>query len=237
MRTTRDAAPFLLSLVVACATVTGCNSNTDPIAAELDDRYPSTSASDWVTYADFAAVVTVAAEESGSPNDEELERGEGDIDRAVVFSVDSVVWQKEGASAAPTDLEYAALGWQFGGGDAEARRPMISEDRPRLEVGETYVMAFAWQPRVCYEGDGVIPGHWNGLGYGSVLPYADETVGVGEFAGDQRSLEEAQKAAESLPTDSIAAQTVGQDASAVRALLDVATPSTIKDFGSAPSEC
>lgn len=242
MRTTKVTGlrAVWLSLLMA-ALACGCGSartGNASVHAELSDRFPSTTAQDWVTYADFAAVVTVTAEKAGKPDAEDLQRGEGEIERTVDLTVDRVIWQARNAQRVPpSTLEYSALGWQFRGQDAKDRRPVVADDRPRLEVGHTYLMAFAWQPTVCYEGDGVIPGHWNGLGSGSVLPYDKAKVGVGEFASGNRDLASARAAVEQGPEGSLAASAVGQDAQAVADILANAKPGTKGDYGPMPSDC
>jgi hypothetical protein len=207
------------------------------VSAELSDRFPSTTAEDWVTYADFAAEVEVADERSSAPSAEDLKRGEGDLERTVILSIEDVLWRAPGGEPPPTELEYSALGWRFDDADANERKAIVADDRPRLEVGHKYVLAFHWQAERCYEGDGVIPAHWNGLGAGSVLPYADDTIGVGEFAGERRDLDEARADAEELPDDSVAAAAVGQDAHVIAAMLDATQPGKVEDFGPTPSDC
>jgi hypothetical protein len=203
----------------------------------LSDRYPSTTASDWVTYADFAAVVEVASEANGVPDKEDLERGEGDVGRTVNLRVLQVIWRSPGARPAPAEFEYAALGWHFSDGDSKDLRPMVANDRPRLEVGGTYLMAFTWQPEVCYEGDGSIPAHWNGLGGGSVLPYEQKSVGVGEFAGEQRGQQAALEDARTLPQDALAALATNRGADFVSQVLARTQPGEPEDLGPAPSSC
>lgn len=236
MRTTRSNLRGLATALFACLLLSGCGGDSR-VPVELSDRYPSTTAADWVTYADFAAVVEVVDEKSGQPSAEDLERGEGDITRTVTLRVAEVLWQAPDRRQAPVELEYAALGWQFQDGNPKDLQPMVASDRPRLEVGGTYLMAFKWQQEVCYEGDGVIPAHWNGLGSGSVLPYDGKTIGVGEFAGEQRDLDAASEDAKDLPSDALASQAVGKDGKFAAQLLESARPGQAEDYGPAPSTC
>lgn len=239
-----DRVSHAAAIAVATLSIsmlTGCDdAPTDAgssVMVGLSDRYPSDTPQDWVTYADFAAEVEVVSETRTDPTSEDLKRGEGDLQRTVTLGVEDVLWRAPDGVAPPRELDYSALGYQFADGDAKTLQPMIAADRPRVEVGHRYVMAFRWQDERCYEGDGVIPAHWNGLGAGSELPYDNGAIGVGEFAGTDRSLETARTAARAFPNDSIAAQTVGLDASAVTALLTIATPGEEGDFGPTPSDC
>jgi hypothetical protein len=207
------------------------------VHVELSDRFPSSTAEDWVTYADFAAVVEMSRETKGEPDPTEVEHGEGDVPRTGVFTVKEVLWEADGGRRAPDSLEYSLLGWWLQDGDGKALAEEVSGDRPRLELGETYIISFAWQEERCYEGDGVVPAHWVGLGWGSELPYGDGQVGVGEFAGKQRDLREARAHADELPPESVSALTVGQPASAVAELLAQARPGPVEDYGPLPSDC
>ena len=236
MRTTNGNRWAAVAAGVACVLVSGC-SNQSSVRVDLNDRYPSTTATDWVTYADFAAVVEVAGDKSSDPSAEELERGEGAVSRSVNLRVVEVLWRGSDSKQPPAELDYAALGWQFRDGDLENLMPMVASDRPRLEVGGTYLMAFTWQPEVCYEGDGVIPAHWNSLGSGSVLPYENKAVGVGEFAGEQRDEESATEDAKELPSDALSALAVGRDAQFVAAMLTISRPGEAEDYGPTPSTC
>ena len=177
----------LLFVVVGCASDddgSGQPSGRATVQTSLDDAYPSTTAKDWVTYADAVAVVTVVNERN-SPSGIFEESGEGAVDRLITLQVDSVVWRRPGARELPPTLEYLALGWHVREGESlPTAAEVVAPDRPRLELDRTYVMALEWQPPLCYQGDGEIPEKWGGLGSGSALPFEDRVVGAGEFGPD-----------------------------------------------------
>lgn len=232
MRALAVAALATLAIGTGCSTAVG-----ESVPSEMADRYPSTTASEWVTYADFVAVVTIPEDRRAVPAQEALKRGEGAVDRAVRFAVEEVVWRKEGSRQPPASIVYPALGWEFRGGDVENAAEVVPDDRPRFEPGNRYVVAFAWEPERCYEGDGVIPPRWVGLGSGSALPFDGDVIGAGEFAGEERGIVAAEEYAEQLPTDSVAALVTGEPLDRLRALLAEAEPEPKGDYGPAPSDC
>ncbi len=225
-------------VLLAVALTAGCGLVGDStVTAEPSDRYPSTTASDWVTYADFVAVVKVAEDRRAAPAQEARERGEGFIDRSVTLTVEKIVWRKADAPPAPATIVYPALGWMFRDGNVENTRELVPIDRPRYEQGHRYVSAFVWEPSRCYEGDGRLPARWVGLGSGSALPFDGERLGAGEFAGEGRNLEEAEEYAATLPADSVAAQVTGERLDALRTVLAEAQPKPKEDYGPQPSTC
>lgn len=222
--------------------VPACGADTEPpqsdvLRTHLSDRYPSTTASDWVTYGDVVAVVKVTGERRGEPSEDALKVGKGEVPRTVTFAVQDVVWERPGVKALPTSLEHPALGWRFEDGNVKDARALVADDRPSLRRGHTYVVAFAWQEERCYEGDGVIPARWVGLGAGSSIPLADGVLGAGEFAGEDRDLETARADAQKLPEGSVAGEVVGGTVEEVKTLLADATATAKGDYGPAPSDC
>lgn len=203
----------------------------------LSDRYPNRSASEWITYGDFVAVVRVVEVRRAEPSSEAVGRGEGTIDRTVTFSVDEVIWRKADSRQPPAVIVYPALGWKFTGGDVEDAVKLVAHDRPRFESGHRYVVTFAWQPPRCDAGDGPTPGRWVGLGAGSALPFDGDVIGAGEFAGEVRDLEAAEDYAASLPAESVAAQVTGERLGVLADLLETATPEPKGDYGPTPSTC
>ncbi|MFF9915621.1 hypothetical protein [Streptomyces sp. NPDC013457] len=145
------------------------------------DRYPSGSANEWVTYADYVAVVTPMSETEIAADATEVERGEGMIGRQVTMRVDKILWSSPQAAApAPQTFNRDSSGWVFKDAD---RAKFALHERPRVELGHTYVAALHWEPERCSEGDPTEPAHWVGLGAGSALPFDSGVINKGEYEG------------------------------------------------------
>ncbi|RZU15117.1 hypothetical protein [Streptomyces sp. BK239] len=209
------------------------------IVGHASDRLPSTTAQDWVTYADHVVVVSAVSEREIAPSRSETERGEGIVGRQVTLRVDKVLWSRAAApQKPPTSWEYNAAGWQFSDGDTGKRRKMVLEERPRVEAGHSYVMAIVWQGPRCAEGDGRTPGKWLGLGEGSEIPFDAGILGNGEEAGRVVRQQGGSPAAAALAADEnpdvgLEEQLAGGSASALVSELKAAAPATPQEFGAA----
>lgn len=211
----------------------------DVVMVEGSDHLPSETAADWVTYADHVVVVNAVSEASVPPTQVELDRGEGLIGRTVTLEISEVLWSREGApTAAPTTWEYTAIGAQFIEGDTAAPLEMALHERPRVEVGHTYVMAIRWEAERC-EGDEVEPAQWRGLGEGSEIPFDDATLGNGELEGEIQSAQQFAAAAAEETVIGLEEQVAGQSADALVRELEAATPvaTTQIDALTATSDC
>ncbi len=206
-------------------------------SAGASDRLPSTTARDWVTYADHVLVVTPVAERAVPPSQEEIRRGEGDIERWVTLRVDEVVWSRDRPDRpAPEMFEWSAWGWTFDG-SPDDREPVVGEGRPRVQLGHTYLMAVEWEEARCSPGDPRIPAQWRGLGSSSTVPFDGGVVGQGEFEGRVRSLEEAARDADPAdPNYSFAQRMVGRGVDDVRRALEATAPGQRQQFAP-PAPC
>jgi hypothetical protein len=198
------------------------------LLADGDDRLPSGTAADWVTYADHVVVVSVTGEQALQPTRTELDRGEGLIGRKVALTVDKVLWsRKDAARPAPRAWEYNAAGWAFNDGKPEQRTPVALHDRPRLEKGHKYVIALAWDGPRCSPGEAVEAGRWMGLGEGSELPFDGGVIGQGENEGATQTLAMARTdAAEAGAAGDLEDQLAGFGAGDLVAELKSAPPAT-----------
>ncbi len=143
-------ATLRVRILLGAALITGCSvGGGSTVRAEGSDRYPSTTASDWVSYGDFVGVVTVAEERRAAAAQEALDRGEGSLGRSVNFTVEEVLWRRAPPEL-PAAIVYPALGWEFRDGNVENPSKVVSEDRPRFEPGHRYVVAFVHEPSRCY---------------------------------------------------------------------------------------
>lgn len=194
--------------------------------AAAADRLPSETATDWTTYADYVAVVTVSAQHELPPTDTELSQGQGLILRSITVDVKNVLWSTPAARDLPRTFEQLAFGWKFGNGDVNDREKVGVNGASRMEVGHTYIMAVQWTNARCSPGDKV-PAGWRGLGAASTLPYDNQIVGQGEMEGAVRTVNQARTALAIEPAnDSVYALTVGKSEDAVQNLLDSASPAT-----------
>ena len=82
-----------------------------------------------------------------------------------------------------------------------------------------------------------MPDRWVGLGAGSALPFDEDVIGAGEFAGEVRDLEAAEEYSASLPAESVVAQSTGERLGVLSDLLESATPEPRGDYGPGPSTC
>jgi hypothetical protein len=191
-----------------------------------DDRLPSATAADWVTYADYVVVVSATSERALPPARTETERGEGVIGRKVGLEVKKVLWSRKGAAQpAPRSWEYNASGWVFSDGKPEDPAPFALEDRPRIESGHQYVLAITWEAPRCSPGDAPEPARWMGLGGGSELPFDGAVIGQGENEGQAQTVTEARtEAAAAGSVAELKDELAGQGASGLVARLTAATP-------------
>lgn len=190
--------------------------DSDVVAAEGRDLYPTQTASDWVAHADHVVVVT-AVDESEPPSALELEElGEGYVPRTATLQVDRVLWSDDAAQQAAPEgrIEWDAWGWELSDGELT---PMAAHDQPRVEVGHSYILAIVWEPAVA-DGGEQQPAGWNGLGGGAIVPYDGGVVGLGESEGTTQT--DVAPLDASDPNLSLEDQLAGQDADALVAALD-----------------
>lgn len=188
---------------------------SDVLLAESLYAVPAESATDWVSYGDQTAVVTVEAEHAGTATAEETESGEAYLSRTVDLRVKERVWARSGAAALPDTLSIPVNGWQLKDG---VRLRVGSHDSSRLEVGHDYVIVFAH----------FSDGDWSPLGAGGILPYDEGQVGQGEYQGAPLSVAAYQAEVEQQVVpgaeEPVSYRTAGKSATSVKSLLQSTTP-------------
>lgn len=238
------AAAAVLALVAGTAVLAPWADDSDQVPGLTvlatdggSDRLPSTTATDWVTYADHVVVVTPVEQTEVPPAQSELDRGEGLIDRRVTLRVDDVLWSRPDADRpAPATFDWLAAGWMFDGTPADRGR-VAREGEPRLEPGHSYLLAIEWEEARCSPGDAKIPAQWRGLGSFSAVPFDDGVVGQGEFEGRYRSASKAVAAADpDDPNYSFGQQMAGKSAADVQGALEQTKPATREVF-TPPAPC
>jgi hypothetical protein len=138
-----------------------------------------------------------------------------------------------------------AAGWTWGDHDPEERTEFALSDRPRLDLGHQYVVAFASYPGLGQEqaekcGDPATPTRWAPVGSGGAVPITEGVIGVGEFEGIDRDLDQAltaAKAARSGPNATFRDLLTGASVQLVAPLLDQAARSTPPTEVSGPPGC
>jgi hypothetical protein len=233
-------AGLVAALVAGCVAAAAAGGTTDQrpdvVIAQGDDRLPSTTVTDWVTYADHVVVVVASTEKLLPPTRTELERGEGLLGRTVTLQVTDVLWSRDGAPPVPKRWDYHAVGATFTGGHPEKPTPVALYDQPRLERGHRYIMAITWEEPRCSSGDVPQPGQWMGLGEGSQLPFDGGVIGQGENQGRSQNASQARAmAAEAGPNWGLEERMAGKDAAALSAELRAAVPEMKRGLGAATS--
>jgi hypothetical protein len=226
------AAASAVGIAVAALAAPAADPGDEAAAEEVllgqgSDLYPSTTADDWVTYADHVVVVEAVSEATITPTAAELERGEGVIGRTVSLAIEEVLWSREGAPvAAPSTWQYSALGWHFNEGDTTDAVEMALADFPRVEVGHQYVMAIRWQAAICDDDGEFTRAQWLGLGEGSEIPYDGGTIGNGESEGTVQDAAAFAADAEDEVDQGVEEILAGQGADAIVSALADATADT-----------
>lgn len=197
-------------------------------------RTASSSAQDWVTYADHVVVVTVVEETRGQPSKTEIERQEGLVPRRAVLRVDEVLWSSpKPAQAAPESIEENVAGWVFNDNNGEGGSKFAIEGHPRLELSHSYVRALDWVDDPCSADPK--DGHWAGLGEGGTIPYDNGILGAGEFEGNVYTVDEAKEHWQNQNMPGLRDQVLGQTTEALVEQLNSATPRRANPVGS--TEC
>lgn len=232
------AAVGLLSGFLAVVLLQGDASSESSVGTQFvhgADRRPDTTASDWVTYADYVVVVTPVSDTELPPTAIEVERGEGLILRKLELRVDEVLWRRPGrVAAAPETFTWTAHGWQFSDNDPANRVEMAARDEPRVETGHSYVMAIVHTPARCSPGD-FSPAGWRGLGTDSIIPFDGGVLGQGEEEGETRSAAASRaKVKPDEPNFSLEDRVVGTSKTNLRGLLERAKPTPAQQFGPSP---
>ncbi len=151
-------ALFVATVVVVSALRESPGRAPDIIYGIGDDvLLPSSSLTDWVSYASQVSVVTVVGEEE-LPTHPEIdgERGGGYVGRRVDLHIDETLWTYPGSDPETGTISFVANGWIR---KEEAMIPFGTPGAARLEVGNTYVV-----PLVRYEAG------WGWLSAETILP-------------------------------------------------------------------
>lgn len=162
----------------------GANESSAHVSHQVaDDRYPSQTATDWVTYSDHVISYTVLSEKALPMSEEEQLAGEGFTPRELTVRVNGIIWSKPGSSIKPpaigSTMVRHAGGWTVHEGE---RTPWVDPDRPSLEPDHSYIEAVQW---LTDGPDGTqLSPSWVGLGEGSKLPFDNSVIGKGENEGE-----------------------------------------------------
>ena len=205
-----------LSRITTCAVViagtctvalTSCASGGPSGGFEGDLKaFPTDSLSDWKSYGDGIAAITVVSEIAEPPSPEVVANGEGLVGRHVAIHVDRLFWQSP-ARTIPSSISIRAWGWIVR--DGGNRTPAYAQDDVRLEVDHSYLVALAY-----WDDEWItVPGG---------LPFDDGLVGKGEWRGKNSSSTSTRK-------HPGIADLVGKNADGVQAGIDAARPDPIAE--------
>ncbi|SKC40186.1 hypothetical protein [Krasilnikoviella flava] len=223
------AAVLLAATLAACASPTDVASPGGVVIAMAEESFPSTTAADWVTYADHVVVVTAVDEDEvlmAREDDDGNPPGERSFRRDMTLQVDDLVWSApEPRHRAPSGSFVTGAPWTTV--RAGVRTRVAIEDTPRIEVGHTYVVALVWRPAV---EDPTAPSaaHWAWLGMDALLPY-DDAIGVGELEGTVRT--EPLRVAEDDPQYSFEDAMAGRSVADLVAVLTGTNPVEREEYG------
>lgn len=177
----------------------GAGSQT--VTGDSLDVVPSQTAVDWVTYGDHLVEMHLVSQDALPVSAEQLNAGEGLIDRKVTFAVDKTLWSRTGAPDLPATLTWVEPGWQFQGDG----RQEFAFGPVRLDSGHEYLVAVTK-----FETNGATtPDTWGPLSYASTVMLYD---------GGRID------AATSDPVSQVTRAVDGQPAEALAALLTATLP-------------
>ena len=133
------------AIVAIAALLSGCSGEQSHDVAppmEADDLFPSTTLSDWVTYATQISVVHVTSERRlrGSAGAET--EAPDYIGRSVHIVVDRNLWLAHG-TAPRTEFDLVVAGWKSQDGH-EIKTAVL--DSPRIEPGDVLVIPLSEDP-------------------------------------------------------------------------------------------
>lgn len=179
------------------------------VIAEGLELLSSATAEDWVSYGSAVVVVTVVGEREGEVVEGDRQYEEGTVNRDVDLRVDQRLWVRPNAEL-PDQITIGTTGWAWSDGDPAERVEFANAGRPRYELGKQYLVALAEWPatpedRLDSCEDEPEAGGWAPIGQFASAPVTDGVIGIGEFEGTERSLEEALEAAK-LPEEAMAVQ-------------------------------
>lgn len=142
------------------------------VIAESEQLVPGDTLTDWRSFSDHLAVVTVTDQRKMKPSAAEVAAGEGLIPRIIHLRVDSIMWSRPEAPDPPTSFDANFDGWEFKG---DQLTPLRLRGEPMLSVGKQYVMPIV---RLA-ENDDSASGGWSPLGTG-IIPYESGVLGLGD---------------------------------------------------------
>ena len=135
LRTT--SALIALTAALTIAACGGGQATPGTVTVSGSGHFPADGLIDWKSYADHVATFRVVSDrEIAASSAEERARGEYLIAREVTVEIERRLWSARSAPALPGRFTMEALGWSVSHG---ARRTILFEDAPRVEVGERYV--------------------------------------------------------------------------------------------------
>lgn len=208
----RTRAAALLGAALVVPLVAACSGASSPGSAgssaatanvEIIDTLAAFTAKtlvDWKSLGDAIAIVDITdSHADNSAAGDPTENG-GTYGRIADVMVDDVLWERDDTThALPTRFSMRVWGWVAHG---NAQQAIVARGEPRLETGNTYLIAFA-----------KFKTGWAPLGDGAEVPFDNGVVGQGEWAG--RDPKDKQPAITAL---------LGKNAAQVKQIVDETVP-------------
>jgi hypothetical protein len=190
------------------ASVHHANETSGPVLTDTLELLPSATLTDWATYGDVLAQVTIH-------NTVVLPASDGDTEQAylprgMVLDVDKILWRRASsdASALPAQLHVQLDGWT-----GAHRRPIQPSTEPHMAVGHSYLVLLTH----LVPSKHVLVEQWAPTGLKAIIPFQSGVLNVSDQApGNEsrtdlraemtgRSAEELTSALASTPVDPKAA--------------------------------
>lgn len=175
MLTAVAATAFFVVAVSVYMLETPSSETSTGQVVSADSMFPDTTPRDWATFVDHLVVGRVTAERALPLEADDGEPDRGFQLREVEFSVDHVLWSREGGPPAPKMISWETFGWSFQDGQ---RTEVTVAGSPRLEVGHTYLVPLLFIPDTESPDDE----GWSPLSPSDVLGYDEGVIDDGNGA-------------------------------------------------------
>ena len=190
----RTTAVLVATVLAACLALAGCSTKHPRFSENLTEiidpisSFSATSLQDWKDLGDAIVAAQVTAERPDGGSASEPAGANGVYGRLIDVQVLQTYWQRGPRFTPPQRFTTKALGYVLHGNQEQ---PIVARGEPRLEKGHVYLLVIAR-----------FGSTWAGLGNGAEVPFDNGTIGVGEWDGRDKNVE--QPAIDSLLGDNAA---------------------------------
>ncbi len=134
------------AMVIGLLGVSSCSGGSNVVIGHGSTLLPADTVQDWVTYGDYAQIITVQSEREGEQLEKvEVERGEGTVPRTMrVAPAGEVMWQratwKDRSAIRSEPFEITDGLYEFEG---DKRHTILFGGKATMTVGGNYLALFA----------------------------------------------------------------------------------------------